>query len=456
MQWPAEFKVDNVGTYYYREIEAPKGYEPDYEINKIEITEKNRIDSIDIFSAASAKIVVTNRKITQAIKPSEPSKTTYYQLKIKKIDSVSKAALSGVQFRICSDSNCKNIISTKTTDKNGEIIYNQLTRTGKYYIKEVEALDGYIKNDEIIEIDVTEENEKGTSKYAEKIIENDKKTYEFNLTKNTMDENGNVTKLEDDCYTGDRNKKSASFTIRDSRGNLLKFKEDEIEKGKYIISQDGEIEIKTCDGAFSVKNLTECEYTIEETKAPEGVTLPSNRTKKVNVCGSDKNISFTNGFTGLEFQKKDEDGNFISGGKFSLERKVNGRWLDVKVEKKQEGVYAYTSDGEKYEIFTKDGIAYISGLPSGEYRMIEDQAPEGYELIEVADSPKITISDEQKNDYYILTLINRKVNKYGSDASAELVITITTGRKVLNYVLIVSSLAALLVIAIIIRKKIKK
>ena len=53
-------------------------------------------------------------------------------------------------------------------------------------------------------------------------------------------------------------------------------------------------------------------------------------------------------------------------------------------------------------------------------------------------------------------MINHKVNKNGGDASAELVITITTGRKVLNYVLIVSSLAALLVIAIIIRKRIKK
>lgn len=459
---PATFLVDNVGTYYYREIEAPEGYILNDEIYEVELTYENAYDGFDtdIFNLYGnpKEVDVSNTRETPTTESTTSSKTTtkttYYQLKIKKIDSVTKAALSGVQFRICSDSNCRDIISTKTTDKNGEIIYDGLTKTGIYYIKEYKSLEGYISKDTFIEVNVTEEHEKGSSNYAEIIVENTKKTYGFNLTKNTMDENGNVTKLDDGCNSSD---KSAAFTIKNSKGEDLFF--EKIEEGIYkpaLSTQEGVTkEIKTCDGAFSVEKLTECEYTITETKAPSGVTLPSNPSKKVNVCGSDKNISFTNGFTGLEFQKKDEDGNFIAGGKFVLEQYTKSGWVNKRV-KGEQGVYTYSETEGEFLFETDDGIAYISELPAGKYRIVEKEAPTDYELIEVSDVPEITISDEQKDGYYILTLINRKINKYGSDASAELVITITTGRKVLNYVLIVSSLAALLVIAIIIRKRIKK
>ena len=52
--------------------------------------------------------------------------------------------------------------------------------------------------------------------------------------------------------------------------------------------------------------------------------------------------------------------------------------------------------------------------------------------------------------------ITEKTNKYGSSSSAELVVTIITGRKILNYAFIISSLIILLVVAIIVRKKVKK
>ena len=53
-------------------------------------------------------------------------------------------------------------------------------------------------------------------------------------------------------------------------------------------------------------------------------------------------------------------------------------------------------------------------------------------------------------------MVNGKVNTSGSEASAELIVTITTGRKVLNYALIIGSLIVLLVVAIVLRKKFKK
>ena len=89
--------------------------------------------------------------------------------------------------------------------------------------------------------------------------------------------------------------------------------------------------------------------------------------------------------------------------------------------------------------------------------MAEKEAPNGYELIEDKNSKAlVTIKDSDKDGYYLVEMIDQKSNKYGSSASAELVVTIITGRKILNYAFIISSLVALLVIAIIIRKKIKK
>ena len=437
-------QLEEKGTYYIKETEAPDGYEINNEIYSVTLTDENYRDS-------NKEVRVTNKKIIVE----EPE--LYHKVRIRKVDDNNKP-LKGVEFRICYDNLCNKRIKTSTTNQDGYATFDNLSdEYSVYYVQEVKPLSGYKINDTVYTINVSE-NDTKDGEYAEldSPIVNKKQTYGFNLTKHTMDENGNVIKLDDACYSEEREQKSAVFTVSSKNGKL-KFKEDENEKGKYVVSndEDAKEEIKTCNGEFSVEGLNECEYTITETKSPTGV-LPPNASKKVNVCGSDKNISFTNGFTGLEFQKKNENGKFISGGKFALEQKINGTWMNVQIQKKNTGVYTYSKDEGEYLFETNEGIAYISGLPVGEYRVVEKEAPADYELIEVADSPKITISDEYKDGYYILTMINHKVNKNGGDASAELVITITTGRKVLNYVLIVSSLAALLVIAIIIRKRIKK
>ena len=62
----------------------------------------------------------------------------------------------------------------------------------------------------------------------------------------------------------------------------------------------------------------------------------------------------------------------------------------------------------------------------------------------------------KQDDYYLVELINKKVNIKGDEASAELIVTINTGRKVLNYTFIFIALAAVLVALIILRKKLKK
>jgi len=124
-------------------------------------------------------------------------------------------------------------------------------------------------------------------------------------------------------------------------------------------------------------------------------------------------------------------------------------------------------DGEKNLIkenaeVNSDGLLQIEdivvdSLTTDVYFIKETEAPEGYEIIKDKDSTAIvTIKDEKKDDYYLVELINQKVSTAGDEDSAELIVTIITGRDIPNYVLIISGLVILLVSLIIFRKKMKK
>ena len=379
--------------------------------------------------------------------------TPKYKLEIIKLDE-DKKGLAGAKFNLCSDNKCNDIIAELKSGEDGKVTY-EVEKTGTYYVKEIEAPEGYVLDSKIRSITVSDSNSNP------KPIEFENKARSMNLTKRTVDENGNVTILEDGCgtdtYTGPK------FEIKNKDGKTLYF--EEIEEGLYKPSdeENGKIEIKTCNGAFSVKYMTECEYEIVEREAPEGLMLPDNPALKVNICKSDGNISFTNGFTGLEFQKKDESGNLISGGKFALQKKENGAYKDVLLKRVKEGYYTYDSkltedDADvSYIMETDGGISFIDKISTGEYRVVEKEAPEGYEPIKDKDSTaKIVIKDDSSNSYNRVELINKKISVGGDDASAELIVTITTGRKVLNYVLIFGGLASILIVLIILRKKFKK
>lgn len=402
--------------------------------------------------------------------------TPKYKVKIKKVSSsknvtqLNNINLSGAKFNICKDSSCKTIINDEPlqTNKNGEATYAMLETPGKYYIKEISAPVGYEADSTPIEVTVDSRNVSDSGVYKEIIVPNRPK--ETKLIKYTYDdETKKSTILDDGC--GTNNYIGPEFEVLEN-GKSLYF--SEISPGVYVYSNKettgATTKLKTCKGRFSVYTLPNCKYTIAETKAPEGLALDPNPTQDVNVCSSKGEIKFTNGFSGLEFQKKDEDGNLIAGGKFSLQMKVNNVYKDILLKEVSRGYYEYqkdikeTDEGATYIFLTtndeesKDyGRAFIEKLPPGEYRVVEKEAPEGYEFISDKDSTaKVTIKDSSKEGKYLVELINQKVNKKGSEDSAELIVTITTGRKVPNYVVIISILTGLLIAAIILRKKFKK
>ena len=77
------------------------------------------------------------------------------EIKIEKIDEKGQK-LQGAVFEILNEQ--KEVIKTVTTNEDGLIILDKIL-PGKYYIKEIQALEGFEINDEIVEIEI-ELNEK--------------------------------------------------------------------------------------------------------------------------------------------------------------------------------------------------------------------------------------------------------------------------------------------------------
>lgn len=401
--------------------------------------------------------------------------TPTYQLKVIKEDENGKR-LKGVSFYVCESNNFRkcnssNSLKTITTDDNGEAIYSELPKPGTYYVKEIESLEGYVEDDTPYPIEVTEKNESGLGVFPIVSIKNKKK--EFTLTKTVWTDDGEVALTSDDEWleneeTGERTYIGPEFVIIASGNKGVKLTTSDDEPGIYYYSGVADdvknaTRLRTNDGKFKVYGLPDCSYTVEEKKAPGGQTLPDNPKLPFNACSANPSLTFVNGFTGLEFHKKNENGELLSGGEYTLQVKENNYYKDVLLTKTNDGIYSYsvstkeTDEDASYIFETKDGRAFIQNLPAGEYRVIEKSAPEGYELIEDKDSTAlVTISDENKNDNYIVEMVDRKVSASGGEASAELVLTITTGRTILNYALIIGGLVVLLVLAYILRKKFKK
>lgn len=96
------------------------------------------------------------------------------KIRIVKISKEEDKKLENVKFELFDKEN--KSLGIKTTNKNGEIIYENLI-PGKYYLKEIEAKAGYNKLNDLIEIEVKygEEKEVKVNNEKIKIIVNNKK-----------------------------------------------------------------------------------------------------------------------------------------------------------------------------------------------------------------------------------------------------------------------------------------
>ena len=264
----AVLKIDNManGTYYYKEISAPDGYIVDSTMKEFKITEENKI----------AKVTVTNKKIRGT-------------LEITKLDD-SRVAIEGVKFNILA-SDKKTVIETLTTDKSGYATTKKLDK-GTYYYQEIEVPDGYVKDDEIFEIQINKQNE-----VVKREVINKRITGNLNVIK-VDDNNTPIKGVKFEIYDANKNKvdtittdENGKATSKDLQIGTYTYKEVSVPKG-YVIDE----------------NEYEFAVTSKETKIEK--TVVNNRAK-----GALKIIKLEKGtktpIEGVTFEILDENKNVV-------------------------------------------------------------------------------------------------------------------------------------------------
>ena len=223
------------------------------------------------------------------------------------------------------------------TNELGEIHISGLP-LGKYELKEVQELEGYVKNNKVYDIDLRYD-------HTDKIIYSKKLDV---LNKKTATE---ISKVD---ATNEKELESAKLSLRDEDGNLVE---------EWTSTKD----VHIIRGLVSGKK-----YILHEDLAPLGYTTASDVTFTVNEDGSVTKVKMKDEITKVDISKVDATtGKEIEGAKLTLKDKETG-----------EVVESWISGKEPHRI---EGLTV-----SKTYVLHEYLAPAGYN---VASDVEFTISD---------------------------------------------------------------
>ncbi len=400
-------KLSN-GTYYVEEIEAPSGYQLNTERESFTVDE----------NTTSIQVTMENKK------------TVMY---LGKVDNYNEY-IAGAKLRL-SDSNGKEIetfISSNMPYKIEGLAY------GKYKLEELEAPDGYIKSDKVIDIDFNENNNSSTYKITNNkgsltILKIDSETKEAvsgatleirkgNEVVKTITTTNTPTEINDigeGTYkvveantplgyiksnkeydvTIDSNNPNAYITI-ENKPIVVNLGKIDAKTGEYISGatmrlnrEDGEMEPITfvsSNSPYQVKRLTPGVYSLEETEAPSGyVGTGSKITFRVLETGEVQTVNITNDITTISINNRTltVDTNKTSGYKYQLE----------------------TRDGTLIDEFTTTNENYVKeNLEIGEYILKQIEAPNGV----IVNNEPIYFSITDSNNVSIINFVNdfTKVN----------------------------------------------
>lgn len=319
-----QFKNVEYGEYVIKETKSPEGYIPSNEILKATITEDGKVVKANPESISNTKI----RGNIDFTKLSED-----------------KNPLQGAEFKIYkeTDTNFEAPIVSAISDENGKVKFEDI-EYGKYTIKETKAPEGYVLSSEIL---------------TANIIENDIsiKANPESISNRKIRSSVQVEKFDEDK----KPLKGAEFTLYNAEGKVV------------------ETSVTREDGIAIFENLVYGEYTIKETKVPEGY-LASEGTIKVLVDKNGELYTYevvNNRIKGsIVITKTDMNGKLLQGSEFTL----------------------YDKDGKEVTtvVSDKDGVVLFNDVDYGNYTIKETKAPKGYILSKEELEVKVNSSEIQK------------------------------------------------------------
>lgn len=328
-------QMDNLplGRYYIVEKETSHGYVLDNEPRYVDLTYRDQDTPLVTYSADW-------QNARQRV-----------QVEVLKKEKDSDKVLSGAIFGLYAADDIVSskgkvllakdtLIELKTTDEEGKIQFvADLPVDSRYYIKELDAPDGYVTDQEPQEF-TFEYQGSGTS-VAE---------YAF-----TFEDEQTTVELSKADLTDKKELPGASLKVTDEDGNTVdewvSKEKAHIIKGLIVGKKYKMTETKPADGYVTAESI---EFTVENTKEVQKHQMLDDVTK-------------------VEISKKDiTDSSEVPGAKLII--------LD--------------KDGKKVDSWTStDKPHMVEKLPVGEYTLREEQAPDGYLI---AEDVKFTVKDTGK------------------------------------------------------------
>ena len=263
------------------------------------------------------------------------------EIEVLKKSEATKEPLEGVSFGLYAGEDIVNaagnvvvkkdeLVAVEKTDKEGKLKYSDTIPHGKYYLRELEGLPGYLPYEEKIEIDASYTDPKLEVISIQKEVENQPTKVE-------------ITKTD---ITGEKEIEGAKLQILDAEGNVVEewtsAKESHLiyalKPGKYILHEE---QAPIENGYVKAEDV---EFTVEETGEIQKVSMKDDHTK-VEITKTD--ITGEQEIEGAKLQVLDEEGNIIE---------------------------EWTSTKEPYR------IEYLQ--PGKTYVLHEEAAPEGFLIAE--------------------------------------------------------------------------
>lgn len=342
-------------------------------------------------------------------------------------------------YGVYSDSECKNNIGTLKTGADG--VSNTLElEEGFYYIKELQAPEGFFINTQVYTIHV-KANETATVQVADKPAVDTlgieiKKMDASGKTGATLSGAQFTVKYYDGYYTKD------NLPSKSDRTWVLETKAV-TEQGKVSYKTYLDEKYKVSGGSFYTQDrravLPLGTVTIEETKPPKGYILEGGY---IQAAGSDKKVS---GKYIAQIRKKGKTvqlvgGNVFTASDYSTSLRINK--IDARTGKGLAGAKLRVTDknGRMIDEWRSDGKArVISNLTVGDsYTMTEVEMPDGYAT---AEPVKFTVKNTQQvqnvemKDEPTIKQINKVDAKTGEGlAGAKLRITDESGKVIDEWV----------------------
>ncbi|MBO4902283.1 MAG: Cna B-type domain-containing protein [Lachnospiraceae bacterium] len=189
------------------------------------------------------------------------------------------------------------------------------------------------------------------------------------------------------------------------------------------------------DGVVTFENVPWGTYNVQEVKTPAGYKLPDGVTLPTNIVidaqhlehdfrsESDETLKILNERKKgkLSLKKEDNKGKAVAGVAFELQKQdKDGNWIKINNPENAETGYYVTGEGGLLSFFnlvTKKGEIEIKELAWGQYRLIEREVPEGYQLMTgyIPDENGVYVgaenmTDESHLEYNLGVIVNQNIH----------------------------------------------